>query len=146
MGALRLPRAPTTAALAGVPRRFTATEGEAPPRRPNMAHLNALITAYGRRGRLRDAQLLFDQMPRRDVISWTALLTAYADVGDMASARLVFDDIPRRNAPSWNALLSVYLRAARPRARARALLQDADQERVLLRLHHLGARQGGDAA
>lgn len=118
MAALRLPRAPTTAALAaGVPHRFPAPEGEPPPPRgPNRAHLNALLTSYGRRGRLRDAQLLFDQMPSRDVISWTALLTAYADGGDLASARLVFDDMPRRNAPSWNALLSVYLRAARPRA------------------------------
>ncbi|KAI4962983.1 hypothetical protein ZWY2020_020567 [Hordeum vulgare] len=113
---LRLPRAPATATLTGVPLRYALPEEEPLPRRPNTAHLNALLTSYGRRGRLRDAQHLFDQMPRRDVISWTALLTAYADNGDLASARLVFDDMPRRNAPSWNALLSVYLRAGQPAA------------------------------
>ncbi|XP_062192573.1 pentatricopeptide repeat-containing protein At1g53600, mitochondrial-like [Phragmites australis] len=115
MAALRLPKAPATAALAGVSLRLPPLE-QLPPRHPNTAHLNALLTAYGRRGRIRDAQRLFDRMPRRDVISWTALLTAYADGGDLASARLVFDDMPRRNAASWNALLSVYLRAARPAA------------------------------
>ncbi|KAG2581409.1 pentatricopeptide repeat-containing protein At1g53600, mitochondrial-like [Panicum virgatum] len=113
MAALRLPRAPATAALVGggVPRRLPTPEQPPPVRAPNTAHLNALLTAYGRRGRIRDAQQVFDRMPRRDVISWTALLTAYADAGDHASARLVFDDMPRRNAVSWNALLSLYLRA-----------------------------------
>ncbi|KAF8669863.1 hypothetical protein HU200_051039 [Digitaria exilis] len=114
MAAVRLPRAPATAALAGAafPHRLPMPERLPPPRRlPNTAHLNALLTSYGRRGRIRDAQQLFDRMPRRDVISWTALLTAYADAGDPASARLVFDDMPYRNAFSWNALLTLYLRS-----------------------------------
>ncbi|XP_062196581.1 pentatricopeptide repeat-containing protein At1g53600, mitochondrial-like [Phragmites australis] len=115
MAALRLPRAPATAALGCVPHRLRTPE-QTPPRHPNTAHLNALLTAYGRRGRIRDAQQLFDRMLRRDVISWTALLTAYADGSDLVSARLVFDDMPRRNTVSWNALLSVYLRAGRPAA------------------------------
>ncbi|KAM0919361.1 hypothetical protein ACQ4PT_008274 [Festuca glaucescens] len=114
---LRLPRAPAVATFSSVPCRHAIPQEEPPPpRRPNTAHLNALLTSYGRRGRLRDAQDLFEKMPRRDVISWTALLTAYADNGDPASARLVFDDMPRRNASSWNALLSVYLRAGQPAA------------------------------
>ncbi|CAO2164510.1 unnamed protein product [Urochloa humidicola] len=123
MAALRLPRAPANAALAGaaVPHRLPAPEPPPPPMRgPNTAHLNALLTSYGRRGRIRDAQELFDRMPRRDVISWTALLTAYADAGDPASARLVFDDMPRRNAGSWNALLTLYLRAGAGRFTAAA--------------------------
>ncbi|KAL6658831.1 hypothetical protein ACP70R_002871 [Stipagrostis hirtigluma subsp. patula] len=123
MAALRLARPPAAATLAGVPH-LVPTPGQPPPRHPNTAHLNALLTAYGRRGRIRDAQQLFDRMPRRDVISWTALLTAYADAGDLASARLVFDDMPRRNAASWNALLSLYLRAGRPAA-AHALFAKA---------------------
>jgi pentatricopeptide repeat protein len=104
---------------AGVPYRLPCQEHPPPPPAralPNRAHLNALLTSYGRRGRIQDAQQLFDRMPRRDVISWTALLTAYADVGDLASARLVFDDMPLRNVASWNALVSVYLRAGRPAA------------------------------
>ncbi|CAO2186833.1 unnamed protein product [Urochloa humidicola] len=123
MAAPRLPRAPASAALAGaaVPHRLpTPAQPPALVRGPNTAHLNALLTAYGRRGRIRDAQELFDRMPRRDVISWTALLTAYADAGDPDSARLVFDDMPRRNAASWNALLTLYLRAGAGRFTAAA--------------------------
>ncbi|GJN39752.1 hypothetical protein PR202_gb28889 [Eleusine coracana subsp. coracana] len=145
MAAMRLARAPATATLAGVPHRLPTPE-QPPPRHPNTAHLNAQLTAYGRRGRIQDAQQLFDRMPHRDVITWTALLTAYSDVGVFASARFVFDDMPRRNVCSWNALLSLYLRAGRLACRARTLREDAGQERRVIRRYNLRSCQGRNAA
>ncbi|KAK7260272.1 hypothetical protein RIF29_26188 [Crotalaria pallida] len=39
---------------------------------------NALITMYSRRGRLDEARRVFDEMTRRDLVSWNAMLSEYA--------------------------------------------------------------------
>ncbi|KAK7289749.1 hypothetical protein RIF29_03646 [Crotalaria pallida] len=39
---------------------------------------NALITMYSRRGRLDEARRVFDEMTRRDLVSWNAMLSGYA--------------------------------------------------------------------
>ena len=43
---------------------------------------NALITMYSRSGRLVEARRLFDEMPRRDLVSWSAMLSGYAQEGE----------------------------------------------------------------
>ncbi|KAG0492484.1 hypothetical protein HPP92_005882 [Vanilla planifolia] len=74
------------------------------------AFFNSQITQRGRQGNLDEARRIFDNMPFRDVISWTAMLTAYADNGDIRKAREVFEQMPKRNAASWNAMISAYAR------------------------------------
>ncbi|XP_052150201.1 pentatricopeptide repeat-containing protein At2g37310 [Oryza glaberrima] len=39
---------------------------------------NALITAYANAGDMRSARAVFDEMPRRDVVSWNSLISACA--------------------------------------------------------------------
>ncbi|XP_039115390.1 pentatricopeptide repeat-containing protein At1g53600, mitochondrial [Dioscorea cayenensis subsp. rotundata] len=71
--------------------------------------LNSEITNFGRNGNLDEARMVFDQMPFRDVVSWTAMLTAYAGNGQVVKAREVFDEMPTRNTASWNAMISAYV-------------------------------------
>lgn len=40
-----------------------------------------LVTMYTNCGRIENARQLFDEMPERDVISWTAMITGYASHG-----------------------------------------------------------------
>ena len=42
---------------------------------------NALVDMYGKCGSLRKAREVFEQLPMRDVISWTTLMTSYARSG-----------------------------------------------------------------
>lgn len=45
----------------------------------------------------RDAQLLFDEMPERNIISWNGLLSGYMKNGEIDEAREVFDLMLERN-------------------------------------------------
>ncbi|GAB2282116.1 hypothetical protein Dimus_016674 [Dionaea muscipula] len=70
---------------------------------------NALITMYSNCGNVRGANLVFDSMPLRDVISWTAMITAFSLCGDVYSAREYFDRMPVRNIVTWNSMFATYL-------------------------------------
>ncbi|EAY93425.1 hypothetical protein OsI_15226 [Oryza sativa Indica Group] len=49
----------------------------------NVYFCNTLVDAYARRGMVARARKLFDEMPARDVVSWTSLVSGHAGVGDV---------------------------------------------------------------
>ncbi|KAL6500926.1 putative pentatricopeptide repeat-containing protein [Orobanche hederae] len=49
--------------------------------RPNLSVENALIDMYAKCGCLLDARNVFDEMPMKDVISWTSMMSAYGRSG-----------------------------------------------------------------
>lgn len=51
--------------------------------------LNATITVYGRCGDIATAEIIFDLLENKDIISWTALLTCYAQ-NDLPQETLLF--------------------------------------------------------
>jgi pentatricopeptide repeat protein len=74
----------------------------------------ALVSAYARRGMLRDARSLFDRSDaRRNVVTWTALLSGYARAGLVDEAEVLFQRMPQRNVVSWNTMLEAYAVAGR---------------------------------
>ncbi|CAA6657171.1 unnamed protein product [Spirodela intermedia] len=76
---------------------------------------NALITMYGSCGRASVARQLFDEMPHRDVVSWTAMAGGYAACAQLDDARVLFDQMPEKNSVSWNTMAAAYLRNGRLR-------------------------------
>ena len=50
----------------------------------------ALVTMYAKCGSIRDAQLVFDKMVKRDTISWTSLIEGYAQQGNVPDALDLF--------------------------------------------------------
>ncbi|KAG6519456.1 putative pentatricopeptide repeat-containing protein At3g49142 [Zingiber officinale] len=47
---------------------------------------NTLIAVYARCGRFSDASQMFDEMPKRDVVSWNAMIAGYAKHGQFERA------------------------------------------------------------
>jgi len=43
---------------------------------------NALVTMYSRWGMLDEARRVFDEMPKRDMVSWNAMISGYAQEGE----------------------------------------------------------------
>ena len=55
----------------------------------------ALVNMYAKCGSIRDARLVFDEMGRRDIISWNAMIACYAQHGYCEEAFEVFRQMQR---------------------------------------------------
>ncbi|KAF3780356.1 Pentatricopeptide repeat-containing protein [Nymphaea thermarum] len=71
---------------------------------------NALVSLYVKCENVEAANLLFETMPMRDIISWTTMVTAYSQMGHISRARNLFDAMPERNIVSWNSMMTAYIR------------------------------------
>jgi pentatricopeptide repeat protein len=54
---------------------------------------NALVDMYAKCGELAQAQKVFDELPIRDVVSWTALISGYVQGGDAEEALNCFEQM-----------------------------------------------------
>ncbi|KAF7840122.1 pentatricopeptide repeat-containing protein [Senna tora] len=69
---------------------------------------NALVDMYAKCNRIKEARLVFDKMPHRNVVSETSMVSGYAKAASVKAARLMFSKMMERNVVSWNALISGY--------------------------------------
>ncbi|RHN53470.1 putative tetratricopeptide-like helical domain, DYW domain-containing protein [Medicago truncatula] len=76
---------------------------------PGIVISNRLIHMYAKCGSLVDAQMLFDEIPQKDLCSWNTMISGYANVGRIEQARKLFDEMPHRDNFSWNAVISGYV-------------------------------------
>ncbi|XP_021274207.1 pentatricopeptide repeat-containing protein At5g44230 [Herrania umbratica] len=76
---------------------------------------NSLIDMYVKLGFLGCARKVFDELPEKDLISWTELIVAYAELGDMESAGELFDKLPIKDMVAWTAMVTGYAQNAKPR-------------------------------
>ncbi|CAI9270825.1 unnamed protein product [Lactuca saligna] len=72
----------------------------------NLSVTNALIGFYTKCRSIKDAIVLFDRMPVKDIITWTQMISAYMNSGLLEIAQEVFDKMPEKNCVSYNSLLS----------------------------------------
>ncbi|CAN8316313.1 unnamed protein product [Cochlearia groenlandica] len=71
-----------------------------------------LIGKLCKEGRILEARKVFDELPERDVITWTDLITGYIKSGNMREARELFDRADSvKNVVTWTAMVSGYLRS-----------------------------------
>ncbi|KAM0990715.1 hypothetical protein ACFX2C_009192 [Malus domestica] len=80
----------------------------------NVAQSNWLITKLSRDGKVGEARQVFDEMPNKDVVTWTTVITGYIKCGMVEEARRLFDRVDaKKNVITWTALVSGYIRLKR---------------------------------
>ncbi|KAK0597806.1 hypothetical protein LWI29_028752 [Acer saccharum] len=79
-----------------------------------IARSNWLITKLSREGKISEARKVFDEMPEKDVITWTAVITGYIKCELIEEARRLFDRVDsRKNVVTWTAMVGGYMRLKR---------------------------------
>ncbi|XP_026388732.1 pentatricopeptide repeat-containing protein At5g44230 [Papaver somniferum] len=76
---------------------------------------NTLIDMYVNCGLIECGRRLFDEMPERDVISWTSMVVAYTKNGDMESAADLFYGLRNKDAVVCTAMLTGYVQNGKPK-------------------------------
>ncbi|PWA62779.1 tetratricopeptide-like helical domain-containing protein [Artemisia annua] len=75
---------------------------------------NGLIDMYCKCGSLSYARKMFDEMPERDVVSWTTMIAGYSNVGKVQESRVLFERMGLEgvegNEFTWSALITGYAR------------------------------------
>ncbi|KAG6394585.1 hypothetical protein SASPL_145174 [Salvia splendens] len=77
--------------------------------------VNALIDMYVKCGDLDCGRKVFDEMPERDLISWTTLIDAYAKAAEMDCADELFSAMPVKDMVAWTAMVTGFVQNAKPR-------------------------------
>nr|AYM00490.1 pentatricopeptide repeat protein [Salvia miltiorrhiza] len=77
--------------------------------------VNALMDMYLKCGLLDCGRKLFDEMPERDLISWTSLIDAYSKAGEMNCAAELFRIMPVKDMVAWTAMVTGFVQNAKPR-------------------------------
>ncbi|KAA8542799.1 hypothetical protein F0562_023951 [Nyssa sinensis] len=71
--------------------------------------LSALRLGVAVHGRISKTGM-FDEMPKRNLVSWDAMLDGYAKCGDIDLAREVFELMPERDVVWWSSLIDGYVK------------------------------------
>ncbi|KAI3853696.1 hypothetical protein MKW98_025213 [Papaver atlanticum] len=70
---------------------------------------NSLIDMYCKCFCIDSAQLVLDEMPETDEVSWNSIISGYVNFGEMEKARMLFEQVPvRRNVVCWTSLINGY--------------------------------------
>ncbi|KAF2569829.1 hypothetical protein F2Q68_00024454 [Brassica cretica] len=78
----------------------------------NVTRPEWLISTLCKEGRITEARKLFDELPERDVITWTDVINGYIKSGNMREARELFDRADsRKNVVTWTAMVRGYLQS-----------------------------------
>uniref|UniRef100_A0A0D9WTX0 DYW domain-containing protein n=1 Tax=Leersia perrieri TaxID=77586 RepID=A0A0D9WTX0_9ORYZ len=74
---------------------------------------NSLIYMYTELGLAGDARRAFDEIPVKDVVSWTMVISGMAKMGMLSEARQLLAQATVRDVISWTSLIAAYSRAGR---------------------------------
>lgn len=71
---------------------------------------NALLDMYAKCEKLREACVVFEQLPCRSAASRNSMLDGFCRSGDADKARSFFNNIPKKDIISWNTMLNFYVK------------------------------------
>ncbi|EPS66240.1 hypothetical protein M569_08541 [Genlisea aurea] len=70
---------------------------------------NRLLQMYAKCGKMKDARVLFDEMPQRNSFAWNTLLEGYAKWGSKDELWGLFYSMPSKDDFSWNIMISEFV-------------------------------------
>ncbi|XP_022740228.1 pentatricopeptide repeat-containing protein ELI1, chloroplastic [Durio zibethinus] len=73
-----------------------------------------LVDLYARGGDVGSAQLVFERMLEKSLVSLTAMLTCYAKHGELEEARVLFDEMVKKDVVCWNVMIDGYAQHGMP--------------------------------
>lgn len=76
---------------------------------------NMVVHLYASCGAIVDATLLFDKMPRRDLVTWNIMITQLVKNGDIEGAYKLFNQMPARSVRSWTAMIAGFVQCGKPK-------------------------------
>ncbi|KAJ8747385.1 hypothetical protein K2173_001644 [Erythroxylum novogranatense] len=74
--------------------------------------MNTVVNMYAKCGSLEDARVVFEEMPERDVVSWTALIMGYSQHGQSKKAIFLLPEMLRSGVQPNHFTLSIILKAS----------------------------------
>lgn len=77
-----------------------------------------LVSSYINMGFAEDAQMLFDEMPHKDLVSWNSLISGFSKRGDLGKCMIVFSKMKSEQALDLNELTLIPLISACTSAKA----------------------------
>ncbi|WZZ01780.1 hypothetical protein YC2023_074108 [Brassica napus] len=75
---------------------------------------NTLMDLYFKCGKVDCGRKVFDEMPGRNIVSWTTMLYGLVSNERLDDAEVVFRQMPARNVVSWTAMIAAYVKNRRP--------------------------------
>ncbi|KAL7097665.1 hypothetical protein ACP275_10G157800 [Erythranthe tilingii] len=63
----------------------------------NEVVMGALLDMYAKCGAVKEAEAVFNQLPTKDLVSWTSMMVAYGSHGQAFEATKLFDEMLQRN-------------------------------------------------
>ncbi|PRQ35096.1 putative tetratricopeptide-like helical domain, DYW domain-containing protein [Rosa chinensis] len=91
--------------------------------RSNLFLMNMILNLYALCGEIRDARLMFDKMPQRDVVTWNIMMTLLVKRGDIEQAYDLFSGMPDRSVRSWTLMISGFGQCGKPKEAIRVFLE-----------------------
>ncbi|KAL8093362.1 uncharacterized protein LOC141689227 [Apium graveolens] len=74
---------------------------------------NVKISNLGKNGKVHEARKVFDEMPQRDVVSYTSMITVYLKQNDLPRAESLFLSMSEKGIVAESAMISGYAKAGR---------------------------------
>ncbi|KAB2609624.1 pentatricopeptide repeat-containing protein [Pyrus ussuriensis x Pyrus communis] len=81
----------------------------------NLFLMNMILNLYTLCGGERDARLVFDKMPQRDVVTWNIMITQLVKRGEIKGAYDLFSQTPGRSVRSWTLMISGFVQCGKPK-------------------------------
>ncbi|KAF9596265.1 hypothetical protein IFM89_008500 [Coptis chinensis] len=75
--------------------------------------MTKMVSECSKKGEIDHARKLFDEMPKRDTVTWNIMIRCYIENDRIIEARELFDKMDEKSTVSWNSMVMAYTQERR---------------------------------